>query len=121
MEATFRAGRRPRTAAALPLLLAAVLLLAGLAPARETGWIVGRVTDPAGNPLADAAVTAVRTDSAPQQWSTRSGETGGFQFPGLPAGSYQVTASRTGYAPREQRVVLAPGERRGVILRLRRG
>ena len=101
------------------LLAVAAALLAGLGAGQAPGWIVGRVTDSVGSPLRDATVTAARAESATEQWSTRTGETGGFQLTGLPAGSYTVRAERAGYRPAEERVVLKDGKRAGVILRLR--
>ncbi|HEX7240421.1 MAG TPA: carboxypeptidase-like regulatory domain-containing protein [Longimicrobiaceae bacterium] len=114
---TRRLGRRRRAAlgAVLPALLA--LGLGGAAP--EPGRIVGRVTDRAGNPLAGAAVTATPAGAPDAARSTRSGETGGFEFAGLPPGSYRVAAARPGYAPAEQAVALESGERRGLTFRLR--
>lgn len=115
MSGFMHTARRLRFAAALPLVL-----LAGLGPAREAGSILGRVTDLAGNPLAEATVEVEGTGGEALRWSTRSSETGGFQVGGLPAGSYRVTAARSGYAPRTQPVALREGERSTVILRLRR-
>ncbi|HEX2095114.1 MAG TPA: carboxypeptidase-like regulatory domain-containing protein [Longimicrobiaceae bacterium] len=100
--------------------LAGFLFLAALAAEQAPGSIVGRVTDRAGNPLAGAAVTVARTDSAGVRGSTRTSETGGFQFAGLPPGSYTVTAEQAGYLPGGERVALDAGKRHTVILRLQR-
>jgi len=113
MSGITRIAGRLRFAAALSLLL-----LAGLGPARAPGWIVGRVTDLAGNPLAEATVTMQGADGLASRRGTRSGETGGFQFAELEPGSYRVTAERAGYAPATQAVALGDGERRTLIFRL---
>lgn len=115
MSGFMHTARRLRFAATLPLVL-----LAGLGPVRDAGAVVGRVTDVAGNPLAEATVEMEGTAGDALRWSTRTSETGGFQFGGLPAGSYRVTAARSGYAPRTQPVALREGERQTLILRLPR-
>ena len=103
----------------LLLALAAALLLAGFRAVQDAGRIVGRVTDPAGNPLSGAAVSARHADPEVPGRTTRTGDSGGFQLSGLPPGRYVVRAERDGYAPGEQAVELEPAEREAVILRLR--
>src|SRR5437763_16643395 len=102
------------------VLVGALLSLLAIATAEaQTGRVVGRVTDAAGNPVPDARVTLVPADGAlPQQVAT-TGETGGFEFSGVPAGPYTVRASRAGFRDRELRVELRPGELETVIARLR--
>ena len=98
-----------------------LLLLLGTPPRAEAqeGRIVGRVTDDAGNPVAGARVTLAPADSSQPPRTATSGETGGFEFRGLPAGSYTVRASVPGQRSRELRVELEPGARRTVIARMR--
>lgn len=118
MRGDIRLDRASRPVILL-LALAAALLLAGFRGVQDTGRIVGRVTDTAGNPLAGAAVSARHEDPDALGRATRTGESGGFQLTGLPPGRYAVRAERDGYAPGEQAVELAEGERETTILRLR--
>lgn len=118
MRGDIRLDRASRPVILL-LALAAALLLAGFRAVQDTGRIVGRVTDTAGNPLAGAAVSARHADPDVLGRATRTGESGGFQLTELPPGRYAVRAERDGYAPGEQAVELAEGERKTVILRLR--
>lgn len=87
--------------------------------AQDTARIVGRVTDGAGNAVAGARVVLVAPEAASPAVSTTTGETGGFQFAGLSAGTYTVRAERPGFAAREQRVTVEAGERLTVVARLR--
>lgn len=118
MRGDIRLDRASRPVILL-LALAAALLLAGFRTAQDTGRIVGRVTDLAGNPVAGAEVVARHADPAGPGRTTRTGDTGGFQLTGLPPGRYAVRAERDGLAPAEQAVELEAGERESVILRLR--
>ncbi|HEU0077573.1 MAG TPA: carboxypeptidase-like regulatory domain-containing protein [Longimicrobiaceae bacterium] len=118
MRGDIRLDRASRPVILL-LALAAALLLAGFRTVQDAGRIVGRVTDPAGNPLSGAAVSARHADPEVLGRTTRTGDTGGFQLSGLPPGRYVVRAERDGYAPGEQTVELEPAEREAVILRLR--
>lgn len=118
MRGNIRLDRASRPVLLL-LALAAALLLAGFRAAQDTGRIVGRVTDHAGNPVAGAAVVARHADAGVPGRATRTGDTGGFQLTGLPAGRYAVRAERDGLAPAEQAVELEQGEREAVIFRLR--
>jgi uncharacterized protein (DUF2141 family) len=118
MRGNIRLDRASRPVILL-LAMAAALLLAGFRGAQDTGRIVGRVTDHAGNPVAGAAVVARHADPQVPGRTTRTGDSGGFQLTGLPAGRYAVRAERDGLAPAEQAVELERGEREAVILRLR--
>ncbi len=118
MRGNIRLDRASRPVILL-LALAAALLLAGFRGVQDTGRIVGRVTDHAGNPVAGAAVVARHADPGVLGRTTRTGDSGGFQLTGLPPGRYAVRAERDGFAPGEQALELEPGEREAVILRLR--
>ena len=61
------------------------------------GSIKGRVTSPAGAPLARARVTLASPALAEARVAL-SGADGGYEFSHLPAGSYTVTATRSGFA-----------------------
>jgi hypothetical protein len=90
----------------------AALLLSGLAaPAggraqtgpTGTGAIRGRVLEPTGAPIAEADVSLVQFGQDPNptnRWTARTSGAGEFEFAGLPAGRYQLIASRVGYATR---------------------
>jgi acyl dehydratase len=88
--------------------------------AQEAARVVGRVTDGVGNPLNGAALV-LTADSGGARLASASGETGGFQFAGLPAGRYTLRAERPGFAPATVRVSVRAGERRTVFARLRPG
>ncbi len=108
----------PRTAAAgLFLALLATLLHAGVGVAQEPSRIVGRVTDGAGNPVRGARVVLVGPDSSTAAREVQTGETGGFEFAEVRAGTYTLRAEHAGRS-REQRITVTPGERRTVIARL---
>lgn len=101
------------------LLLVGMTVTAGAASAvAQDGRVVGRVTDGTGNPVAGARVTLV-TAQAPQQARTAvTGETGGFEFASVPAGSYRLRADEAGRASREVEVVVEPGKVESVVTRL---
>jgi uncharacterized protein (DUF2141 family) len=116
------------------LLIAWASLAAGLAPppqpaATRTGMIVGQVVDAAtGRPIAGAVVSitgvppAPRTAQSPAAPPQRilTGAEGVFVFRDLPAGSFGITAIKTGYSEgasgrrrpegSSQPIVLADGE-----------
>lgn len=108
-----------------PVLLLAGALLAGEPAAaqdaaREPARVVGRVTDGAGNPVKGASLELV-ADADGSRATASSGETGGFEFPRVAAGTYTLRAERAGFAAGSTRVTVAPGERHTVIARLRPG
>jgi|GEM_PF-2287908 len=94
---------------------------AGSAAAQEQGRIVGRVTDGVGNPVAGARVTLVDADSTREARTVVTGETGVFEFAGLPAGGYRVRVASGRYSAREMAVLVEPGELESVVARLREG
>jgi len=79
------------------MLLAALAgaLLLPAAVAAELGAIVGLVTNPGGQPVVHATVTAVRTDGSGIR-ATVSGNDGVYSFADLPAGAWSVTAEVAG-------------------------
>jgi hypothetical protein len=79
----------------------------------STGRLRGRVATVAGEPVDDAAVSVdawipeIRsTVSAP---GAQTGADGGFEIPGLAAGTYKVKISKKGFAPVETTVEVPPG------------
>ena len=115
-ETTFDAARSRMRAV---LLLVGMMAMAGAVPAAaQDGRIVGRVTDGTGNPVAGARVTLVSPDAPQQARTAVTGETGGFEFASVPAGSYRLRADEAGRASREVEVVVKPGEVESVVTRL---
>lgn len=106
----------------LPLSLSLLILLfsRSLAAQGATGEIRGRVTDLDESRIAQAAITIIHVDTGAVRHLS-SDEHGRFASPALPVGRYQVTAASDGFAPRRQEdLVLHPGERVTLQLRLRR-
>lgn len=101
-------------------LLLVLVLIAVPATAQEPGRVVGRVTDGAGNPVKGATVELV-ADAGGARATATSGETGGFEFAGVAAGAYTLTAEGPGFSAHTSRVTVGAGERRTVIARLRPG
>lgn len=94
---------------AVPLLLAAVVLLAGCTGGGEVtppisqprvGSISGQVSDAFGRPVANVAVTV----SGTRPLTTSTDEQGGFQFSMLPEGFYSLSFSREGFEDAQQTV-----------------
>ena len=61
------------------------------------GRIAGRVTDKAGNPLADVAISAQRTNACCGYGYATTAADGAYIIPQLPTGQYRVTASLLGF------------------------
>lgn len=66
--------------------------------AQTTGSLLGRVSDPAAGPIADAVVHAMSADTA---YTTGTGADGTYRFAALPTGSYRVRVSHVSYRPQE--------------------
>ena len=82
-----------------PALLLLSLSVAALA--QVSGRITGTVVDPSANVIVGAEVTAANQNTGEVQ-STRTNEFGSFVFPNLPASSYKVTISSTGFRTLER-------------------
>jgi hypothetical protein len=80
--------------AVLPMVLASVVLPAGLAFAQST--IQGAVTDPSGAALTTAQITA-RNIGTGLERSTSTNSTGNYLLAALPAGSYRVQVQAKGF------------------------
>ncbi len=92
------------------LLIVGVLCVVSttLWAADVTARIHGTVTDPSGAVVANAAVTATNVGTS-NTYKTSTGNTGDYQFPKLPIGTYNVTVE----APTFQRF-----SAKGVILNI---
>ena len=80
-----------------------LLLLVGTIGVTTAAWsqevtaaIVGTVTDPSGAPIKGAAVTA-RDSERGTVWTAQTNETGIYNFPRLPIGTYVVSVTYTGF------------------------
>jgi hypothetical protein len=67
----------------------------------DTGAIVGTVRDPSGAAVPKAAVTLVNGATGMRQ-TTLTNDSGDYQFTALPAGTYSVSVSATGFGPQAQ-------------------
>lgn len=86
----------------------AVLILAGAVrnlDAQATGTINGNITDGAGLIVAGAAVTARNTGTNLTRVQT-SDVNGGYTFPLLPVGTYEVEIEHAGFSPFKQRNII---------------
>lgn len=74
--------------------IAALTVTVNIALSPQAGTIAGMVTDATnGQPLAGANVT-----TQPPTSSVTTNAQGGYSIPGIPSGTYTVTATRSGYA-----------------------
>jgi hypothetical protein len=103
-------------------LLLGVAVLAGAAPVEgQAARVLGRITDGVGNPVPQARVALVAEGAQAPAHETVSGQTGGFQFAGVVAGTYVLRATRDGYGMQERRITVRPGEVVSQVVRLRTG
>jgi hypothetical protein len=70
--------------------------------------IAGRVTDPSGSVVEGAAIVARRVETNGKRVTTTDPE-GRFRFPYLPAGAYEVLASKAGFAAVKCTLTVAAG------------
>jgi hypothetical protein len=86
-------------------LTSLLLLVAMLAAAADpTGTIAGTVADPSGAAVAGAKVTAINPATGLSRETTTSAD-GGYVFPLIPAGTYNVVVEISGFRRFEQRGV----------------
>jgi hypothetical protein len=72
--------------------------MGGLLPASDGGSLLGTVTDPSGNVIPAATVTATETSTGVKQTITSDGR-GFYSFQGLPVGHYDVEVNAAGFKP----------------------
>jgi Carboxypeptidase regulatory-like domain len=77
------------------LILARFIVLTGFAQSNE-GGLAGTITDPSGNIVVNAAVTATNVATG-EATKTTSTATGGYHIFALPVGTYTVSASAPGF------------------------
>src|SRR6202790_4141276 len=91
---------RKQSVSAVSLVVSlAMALCAAVVPAfaqEVTATIVGTVTDPSGAAVAGASVTAKDTDRG-TVWTSTTNETGSYNVPRLPVGTYEVKVAASGF------------------------
>ena len=114
----------PRLAIRVSALLMGVALASGPSNAgaqNSTATLRGRVTDEQGGSLEGAAVTA-RSTATNASRTVVAGSSGQYFIPNLPAGTYEVRASLSGFSEaRMARLVLQVGQEATVDLTLKIG
>lgn len=105
-----RPGRNRRLLAALVVMamLRAVPAWPQGGPAPLPGTITGQVVDPAGAPVADAAIVLTTGSKASRRQAT-SDAAGRFAFADVAAGAFQLTIAAPGFAALTRAGQLAPG------------
>jgi hypothetical protein len=96
----------------LPLVIFSILALSTIAVAQSTltGGISGKVTDPQGASIPNAAVTATNVGTN-KEATTNSDSDGGFRVVNLEPGSYTVKVSVAGFADFvQEKVVVEVGQ-----------
>lgn len=93
----------PRTALSVSFLFIAATLSANI-----FGSIRGLIHDPQHRPVQGAEVT-LHAENSNWTKSMTSDDSGEFRFDTVPLGEYQVTVAVSGFAPQEQKLVLASG------------
>ena len=88
--------------------------LAGAAAEKQPGRLTGMVKNALNEPLPEVTINV----SGPASRDARTRGDGGFDFPGLPEGTYELVATLNGFAPARRTVRLLPGARTTVSLTL---
>ncbi len=83
------------------LLLLSLLLASPVMAQTSGGALAGIVLDQSGAAIQGATVVA-KNESTGVQFTTNTGPDGGFRFPALGIGTYDVTASQTGFTTQTQ-------------------
>lgn len=90
------------------LLLLLAIVAATAIPFSVTGSIKGKVTDAAGQPLADVKVTLLDSTRG-QTYSMKTDKKGDYFLMGISPAEYQLKLEKPGFQPLEGRVSIAPG------------
>ena len=75
-------------------------------PIETRGNVYGRTTEDVSN----QSITSVQVSISGNQQTISTGQDGSYQFSDLTAGSYSITASKTGYLTDVKNVTIVPGE-----------
>ncbi|MDR3764012.1 MAG: carboxypeptidase regulatory-like domain-containing protein [Acidobacteriota bacterium] len=103
----------------LLLLLCGALALTGWAQTLGGGAIQGTVTDASGAVVPGTAVSA-RNIATNLTYESTSDQTGRYAFPVVRVGTYELTASKSGFAPvKLEQVVVSVGVTQSVTLTMR--
>jgi len=96
----------------------AMLCMAMVAKAQDTGYLSGTVTDKSGAAVAGAAVVVSSTNGSATHITTTNGD-GAYTVAGLPGGTYDVAVTATGFQKfTAQKVVLDVAEKRRIDIQL---
>jgi tetratricopeptide (TPR) repeat protein len=107
---------RAGLAAWMSLAMPAVFAQDAIPHPNDGVTIQGRVINSAGRPVSEALVRLVQ-ESATVQGVTKTNATGGFQFTGIGAGSYSLSAEKAGLRSRSAPVIASgPGGQQKVEL-----
>jgi TonB family protein len=90
-------GRRALLATALAAALVLPVAAIHATAKKATGSISGTVQDPSGAVIPGANVTALNLETQ-DRISVHTRDDGSFEFPAIPAGRYQLEASKPGFA-----------------------
>ena len=118
------AGRRG-TLAPVWSMVAVLLVAQACAPLHAQGWnanLEGVVLDPSGAAIPGASIR-LRSSGTAQTRTTQTDDSGFYNFPFLPVGTYELEASKPGFAQRIERgLVLEVGQtaRQDLTLQLAR-
>jgi hypothetical protein len=114
----------PLASLLIPALMSTILLtpdVRGQATATAGQGITGSVTDTNGAAIPDAAVSVV-DNATGIVYPSRTTSDGYFNFPGLPVGTYRVTASKAGFQTTiREGVVIEAGFAPNIPMRLKVG
>jgi hypothetical protein len=75
-------------------------------PIETRGNVYGRISED----ISNQAITSVQVSISGNQQTISTGQDGSYQFSDLTAGSYSITASKTGYLTDVKNVTIVPGE-----------
>ena len=101
----------------LPILLIAILVLTTAVDAQVAGQLSGRVTDPSGSAVAGAVVELTGQKQGLKRTSTTDAD-GSYIIPQLPAETYRVRVSASGFQEFAAEVPLGVGQTRNLNIPL---
>src|SRR5688572_19760214 len=107
---------RSRFTCFLTLLVVVALAVPALAQT-TTATIRGKVTDESGNPVPDAEINAVSTDSGFVH-TVNSRSDGSFHLAGLTPGNYNIVVSSAAFEPKSQDLTVQVGQTIDLNLRM---